>query len=79
MPSREPYSRLDGFFGQLPKDLRYAMEIPNAVLLGPEYHKVLQTQGVGHVYNHWSSIPSSIAEKLQVLVASPPLSPRYVR
>jgi len=55
------------------------MEIPNVVLLGPEHHKVFQTQGVGHGYNHWSSISSSIAEKLQVLVASPLLSPYYVR
>jgi len=50
-------SRLDGFFGQLPKDFRYAVEIRNAGLLGADYHKVLETHGVAHVYNHWSYMP----------------------
>src|SRR6267378_3699597 len=50
-------SRLDGFFRQLPQDFRYAVEIRNAGLLGPEYHKVLETHGVAHVYNHWSYMP----------------------
>jgi len=57
-------SRLDGFFGQLPKDFRYAVEIRNAGLLGPEYHKVLETHGVAHVYNHWSFMPP-LAEQHQ--------------
>jgi uncharacterized protein YecE (DUF72 family) len=57
MSSEEFCSRLDGFFGQLPKDFRYAVEIRNAGLLGPEYHKVLETHGVSHVYNHWSYNP----------------------
>jgi uncharacterized protein YecE (DUF72 family) len=50
-------SRLDGFFVQLPKDLRYAVEIRNAGLLGADYHKVLETHSVAHVYNHWSYMP----------------------
>jgi len=45
------------FFGQLPKDFQYAIEIRNAGLLGPDYRKVLETHGVGHVYNHWSYMP----------------------
>lgn len=57
MSSEEFCSRLDAFFGQLPKDFRYAVEIRNAGLLGPEYHKVLETHGVSHVYNHWSYMP----------------------
>ncbi len=57
MSSKEFCSRLDGFFGQLPKDFRYAVEIRNAGLLGPEYHKLLETHGVSHVYNHWSYMP----------------------
>lgn len=58
MSSEEFCSRLDGFFGQLPKDFRYAVEIRNPGLLGPESHKVLDTHGVAHVYNHWSSMPA---------------------
>jgi uncharacterized protein YecE (DUF72 family) len=57
-------SRLDAFFGQLPKDFRYAVEIRNAGLLGSEYRKVLETHGVAHVYNHWSYMPS-LAEQHQ--------------
>jgi Protein of unknown function DUF72 len=34
------------------------VEIRNAGVLGPEYHKVLETHGVAHVYNHWSYMPS---------------------
>jgi len=44
-------SRLDEFFVQPPKDFRYAG------LLGADYHKVLETHGVAHVYNHWSHMP----------------------
>jgi len=57
MLSEEFCSLLDGFFSQLPKDFRYAVEIRNAGLLGPEYHKVLESHGVAHVYNHWSYMP----------------------
>jgi len=33
MPSREPYSRLDGFFGQLPKDLHMLWKFPTSSCL----------------------------------------------
>ncbi|MEO7860309.1 MAG: DUF72 domain-containing protein [Nitrospirales bacterium] len=42
----------------------YAVEIRNAGLIGPEYLKILETHGVAHVYNHWSSMPS-LAEQHQ--------------
>jgi uncharacterized protein YecE (DUF72 family) len=58
MSTEEFCSRLDTFFSQLPKDFKYAVEIRNAGLLGPEYRKVLETHGVAHVYNHWSYMPS---------------------
>ena len=57
MSVEEFCSRLDGFFGQVPKDFRYGVEIRNAGLLGADYHKVLETHGVAHVYNHWSYMP----------------------
>jgi uncharacterized protein YecE (DUF72 family) len=57
MSTEEFCARLDSFFGQLPKDFQYAVEIRNADLLGPDYRKVLETHGVGHVYNHWSYMP----------------------
>jgi uncharacterized protein YecE (DUF72 family) len=55
--TEEFVGKLDGFFRQLPKDFRYAVEIRNAGLLGADYHKVLETHGVAHVYNHWSYMP----------------------
>jgi len=57
MTSGEFCSKLDGFFGQLPKDFRYAVEIRNPDLLGPDYRKVLNDHAVAHVYNHWSYMP----------------------
>jgi len=64
MSSEEFCSRLDTFLGQLPKDFRYAVEIRNAGLLGPDYLKVLENHEVAHVYNHWSYMPS-LAEQHQ--------------
>ena len=46
MSSQEFCSRLDTFFGQLPKDFQYAVEIRNAGLVGPEYRHVLERHGV---------------------------------
>lgn len=60
--SEEFCSRLDGFFAQLPKDFRYAVELRNPGLLGSDYRKVLKDHGVAHVYNHWSYMPP-IAEQ----------------
>ncbi|MBS0152249.1 MAG: DUF72 domain-containing protein [Nitrospira sp.] len=51
-------AKLGSFFGQLPSEFRYAVEIRNAGLLGPEYRKVLETHEVAHVYNHWSYMPA---------------------
>ena len=64
MSTEEFCAWLDGFFSQLPQDFRYAVEVRNAGLLGPEYHKVLETHRVAHVYNHWSSMPP-LAEQYQ--------------
>lgn len=64
MSSEEFCARLDTFFGQLPKDFRYAVEIRNAGLLGPDYRNVLEHHGVAHVYNHWSYMPP-LAEQHQ--------------
>ena len=57
MTSDEFCSRLDRFFSEIPQDLRYAVEIRNAGLLGPDYRKILESHGVAHVYNHWSYMP----------------------
>lgn len=57
--SIEEFARkLDGFFSELPRGFRYAVEIRNAGLVGQAYHDVLAYHGVAHVYNHWSYMPS---------------------
>ncbi|OQW33523.1 MAG: hypothetical protein A4E19_03800 [Nitrospira sp. SG-bin1] len=62
MPASEFCFRLDRFFGQLPNDFRYAVEIRNAALLGPDYSKILESHGVAHVYNHWSYMPPLLSQ-----------------
>jgi uncharacterized protein YecE (DUF72 family) len=57
LPREEFCARLAGFFDQLPKEFRYAVEIRNPALLGPEYQQVLERYGVAHVYSHWSYMP----------------------
>ena len=66
MSSEEFCARLDAFFGQLPNDFNYAVEIRNAGLLGSVYRETLETHGIAHVYNHWSYMPS-LAEQHQCL------------
>jgi uncharacterized protein YecE (DUF72 family) len=55
--------RLDEFFGLLPKDARYAVEVRNPEYLSPEYFAVLRTHGVAHVFNAWTRMPA-IGEQL---------------
>ena len=62
MSTEEFVGKLDGFFAQLPKDFRYAVEIRNAGLLGPLYHDMLSQHGVAHVYNHWSYMPPLVEQ-----------------
>ncbi len=73
MPTGEFCSRLDQFFGQLPNDFRYAVEIRNAGLLGLNYRKVLESHGVAHVYNHWSYMPPLLEQhrRLEQLFTAP--------
>ncbi|MBK9949299.1 MAG: DUF72 domain-containing protein [Nitrospira sp.] len=66
MSSGEFCWHLDTFFGQLPKDFRYAVEIRNAGLLEHDYRKVLETHGVAHVYNHWSYMPPLADQHLRM-------------
>ncbi len=66
MSTGEFCSRLDQFFGQLPNDFQYAVEIRNAGLLGPDYWKVLEGYGVAHVYNHWSYMSPLLQQHKQM-------------
>lgn len=50
--------RLDGFFSQLPREGRYAVELRDEGALTPAYFAVLREHNVAHVLNSWSRMPS---------------------
>jgi uncharacterized protein YecE (DUF72 family) len=48
---------VDTFFGRLPKDWPYGVELRNRQWLRPEYFAALKRHGVTHIYNAWSDMP----------------------
>jgi len=48
---------LDRLLGDLPRDFRYAVEVRDRALLGPDYAQVLSRHGAAHVYNAWTAMP----------------------
>jgi uncharacterized protein YecE (DUF72 family) len=50
--------RLDHFFGSLPPEGRYAVEVRNAEFLTPAYFAVLREHDVAHVFSSWTRMPS---------------------
>lgn len=49
--------KLDAFFGRLPREHEYAVEVRNPAVLGTDYRAVLEAHGVSHVYNHLYGMP----------------------
>lgn len=57
-PSPEQFAdRLDRFFGALPREGQYAVEIRTEEFLTPMYFAVLREHGVAHVFNSWTRMP----------------------
>jgi hypothetical protein len=50
--------QLDDFFGELPKDFRYGVELRNPELLTDLHGEVLKKHGIAHVFNSWTEMPS---------------------
>jgi uncharacterized protein YecE (DUF72 family) len=50
--------RLDRFFGKLPVEGRYAVEVRNPEFLTPAYFAVLRGHDVAHVMSSWTRMPS---------------------
>lgn len=48
---------LDGFFGALPREVPYAVELRNQEFLTPAYFAVLREHNVAHVFNSWTRMP----------------------
>ena len=57
--------RLGEFFGSLPREFRYAVELRSPDLLSPAYFAALQRHGVAHVFNAWSGMPE-ISEQMSM-------------
>jgi uncharacterized protein YecE (DUF72 family) len=49
--------QLDRFFGALPREGQYAVEVRNEEFLTPMYFAVLREHGVAHVFNSWTRMP----------------------
>lgn len=56
---------LDKFFGSLPKNWPYAIELRNKHWLQPEYFACLAKHGVTHVFNSWEAMPP-VAEQMSL-------------
>ena len=54
---RDFVAALDEFFGRLPRDWDYSVEVRNPNLLQPEYFDVLRRHRVAHTFNSWSRMP----------------------
>jgi uncharacterized protein YecE (DUF72 family) len=50
--------KLDGFLRRLPTQFKYAIEVRNPAVLGPEYRRILKVHGVSHVYNYLYAMPT---------------------
>lgn len=48
---------LDDFFGRLPPEGEYAVEVRNDEFLTPVYFAVLREHGVAHVFSSWTRMP----------------------
>lgn len=48
---------LDQFFGVIPKDDRYHIELRTESLLSAPYFQVLEKYGIGQVLSHWTWLP----------------------
>lgn len=57
---------LDKFFGALPKDWPFSIELRNKKWLGPEYLVCLRKHGVAHAFNNWTDMPA-VGEQIEIV------------
>lgn len=58
-------AQLDAFFGVLPREGQYAVELRNEEFLTPAYLTTLRFHNVAHVFNSWTHMPA-IGRQLDV-------------
>lgn len=57
IPPAECAEVLDQFFGSIPRDDRYHIELRTESLLSAPYFQVLEKYGIGQVLSHWTWLP----------------------
>jgi len=57
--------QLDRFFGRLPREVPYAVELRNLEFLVPPYFAVLREHNVAHVFNSWTRMPP-VGEQIEL-------------
>ncbi len=57
IPPEECAEGLDQFFGVIPKDDRYHIELRTESFLSAPYFQVLEKYGIGQVLSHWTWLP----------------------
>jgi len=57
IPPEECAEELDQFFGVIPKDDRYHIELRTESFLSAPYFQVLEKYGIGQVLSHWTWLP----------------------
>jgi uncharacterized protein YecE (DUF72 family) len=53
---------LDGFFGSIPDDDRYHLELRTEALLSTPVFEILEKHGVGQILSHWTWLPSLMTQ-----------------
>ncbi len=57
VPPKEVAEDLDRFFGSIPEDTRYHIELRTEAYLSAPIFRVLEKHGVGQVLSHWTWLP----------------------
>ncbi|EFK11242.1 conserved hypothetical protein [delta proteobacterium NaphS2] len=58
LPIKEVAGDLERFFGSIPEDTRYHIELRTEAYLSSQIFRVLEKHGVGQVLSHWTWLPS---------------------
>jgi uncharacterized protein YecE (DUF72 family) len=70
LPAPEFAAKLERFLGDLPRDLRYAVELRDPTLLGTDYRDALAAHGAAHVYNYVTAMPMPAEQAIVIPVRS---------
>ena len=70
LPENQMSESLDTFFGAIPKDHRYHIELRTESYLTPPIFEVLGKHGVGQVLSHWTWLPPLRVQRMKIGIRS---------